>query len=93
MCHQFLCAVPPALEVEVDENGKYFPGGKRTTIDRFSVGALTGIEMALDAFRMKNAWFKEFAMHDRVTFLCYEVQKSDDPKMSDMPQFEISIER
>jgi hypothetical protein len=80
--------------VPLDENGKFNPdNGKTTKIDKFSVGSMAGIEMALDVCRTQAEWFKEFQMHDLVTFECVGVRKSSKRDQSDMPEFTITVER
>jgi hypothetical protein len=92
-CHQFLCAVPEVLEVPVNEKGRTdYKHGKPTKVDKFAVGALTGIEMAMDALRVNAPWFGKFQRMDKVTFTCTGIQAGENGN-SDMPEFSIDVER
>lgn len=92
-CHQFLCAIPEVLEVPVNDKGRTdFRNGKPTKVDKFAVGALTGIEMAIDALRVNAPWFSKFEMRDKVTFHCTGVQPGQNGN-SDMPEFIVEVER
>jgi len=92
-CHQFLCAKPEVIEIPTNEKGRVdFKNGKATKVDKFAVGALTGIEMALDAVKVNAPWFRQFELRDKVTFTCTGVQAGQNGN-SDMPEFLIEVER
>jgi hypothetical protein len=92
-CHQFLCMMPEVIEVPTNGKGRVdYKDGKPTKVDKFAIGALTGIEMALDALRVNAPWFRSFEMRDKVTFSCTGVQPGENGN-SDMPEFLIEVER
>lgn len=92
-CHQFLCMIPELIEVPVNDKGRTdYKLGKPTKVDKFAVGALTGMEMALDALRVNAPWFKSFEMHDKVTFNCTGITAGENGN-ADMPEFLIEVER
>lgn len=91
-CHQFLCLIPQTLKVKLNDRGRLDSNGTEQEIDKFSVGALTGIEMALDALRVTAPWFGEFKLHDKVQFECIGIQPGVNGN-SPMPEFSITVER
>jgi len=88
---QFLCKDPEVLEIPVNQSGRYDQKGKTIEIDKFSVGALTGFEIALEVLRSENPWFKDFQRGDIVRITCTGIKESEKRGFSDMPQFEISL--
>lgn len=85
--HQFSCVSP--LEVPLDENGKFNPNGKPTKLEKFAVGNLSGIDMAIQD--LKTQGFDFFRTSDYVTFECTEIQPALKFGNSDMPLFTVSI--
>lgn len=94
MCHQFHCDEPKTLEIPLNEKGRFdLDNGKMTHVDKFAVGALTGIEMALDAVMSNsNGAFKGFQFRDRVTFKCTGIAPAERGQ-NPMPEFTITIDR
>jgi hypothetical protein len=95
ICNQFLCNEPQTLDVPIDEFGKFnLDGKRRVNIDKFSIGALTGFEMALQSLCTSTPWFSgEFQRHDLVTITCTKITEPSQSGYSGMPEFEISVER
>ena len=85
--HHFNCVSP--LSVPLSSEGKFSPDGKLTKLDKFAVGNLAGVEMAIQD--CKDQGFDFFRNSDYVTFLCTEIQPSTQPGFSDMPLFRIVI--
>ena len=94
MCHQFICADPPILKVPIDERGKVnWENGRETDIDKFAIGALTGLEMAIDQVKENHEWFHDFQIRDLVTIECIGTIHSDKLGYSDMVEFKIAVQR
>lgn len=95
MCHQFLCASPQTLEVPINpKTGRFDVESPVVKIDKFAIGNLAGIQMALDVCRLKSrGWFEEFQLHDRVSIECTGIVANYDPHQNDMPEFTIVVER
>lgn len=70
-------------------NGRFNEEGDLTKCDKFSMGALSGWEMALEDMRPQG--FVNFKTGDYVTIECVGVQENSNPEFSDMPQFRVSI--
>jgi hypothetical protein len=99
MCHQFMCSEPATIDIPMSSGRYDDKNGKVEKVDRFSIGALTGFEMALDALR-ENAiddrnrrWFQDFQLHDKVTIECIGFTPNPNPTLNDMPEFMVSVER
>lgn len=88
MIAQFKTVQPDLLEVPM-ENGRFDPDGKPTKCDKFSMGALSGWEMALEDMRPQG--FIDFRAGDYVTIECTGVKPNANPEFSDMPEFRVSI--
>lgn len=88
---QFACHDPVVLEVPVDMAGRYNSKGKPIEINKFSMGALTGFEIALAVLRSENPWFQDFTRGDIVRITCTGVKESDKIGFSDMPEFLIEL--
>lgn len=92
-CMEFLCMVPAKLSVKVLA-GKIDEKGEAVEIDRFSIGNLSGINMALDVVKRESAGrFKGLQDRDRVEFECIGFKKSEKFGNSDMAEFVINVER
>lgn len=92
-CFQFLCVEPQLIEVKTT-NGKFDADhGTPEKVDRFSIGMLAGVDMALQDIQTSNQWFQKFQYGDRVTIECTGVQKATQANHSDMPTFQIDVER
>ena len=92
-CFKFRALQPSHIKVHVDESNRVIPEdepGKDIEIEQFAMGALAGFEMALDDMRA-NGW-KGFAIHDRITIRCVEVQPANQPGYSEMALFEVNAE-
>lgn len=60
--------------------------------DRFSIGNLTGIGMAIDGLRVQSkGMFTEFELNDFVTFELIEKVPAKKAGYSDMLKFRISV--
>ena len=91
-CLRFRCLSPSKLTVHVDENNhiiSHDAPGKDIEIDQFAIGALAGIQMAIDDLKANG--FTGFKLHDRVWFKCVEIQEAQ-PGQNPMPFFEITVE-
>lgn len=94
MLYQFILLAPTDLKVPMNERGRYDDKGTPTVIDKFSVGQMAGLEMAIDAIKTATAGkFVSFQYKDRVTISCVGNQKAENEDFSDMPTFEITVER
>jgi hypothetical protein len=62
---------------------------REVEIDKFSVGQMAGLEMALDSMRL--AGFSEFQFRDFVTIECTGVQEPTQRGHSPMPEFTVTI--
>jgi hypothetical protein len=88
--HEFMLESPQ--DVKVDQRGKANANGeKTTTIDRFSIGGLAGIEVALNDLRAQG--FTGFQARDRMTVTCVGIHQSEEYGMSDSPDFELKLDR
>jgi len=71
--------------------------GKETPVDKFSIGELTGIKMAIDVMDdASDGQFRAgggFRRHDLVTFDCTGIRKAEEKGQSDMPEFVIIVKR
>lgn len=85
--HQFGCVSP--LEVPLDEKGRFDPSGKPTKLEKFAVGNLSGIDMAIQD--CKSQGFDFFRPSDYVTFECTEIQPAMQQGRADMPLFKVEI--
>lgn len=102
-CDEFLLMSPPNIHLVCDSStgavlGKAtvpdmkVPDGQEVrTLTRFSMGNLTGYEMALQDLKAKGV--EQFRYQDRVEIHCTEVQPASQPDQSPMPMFEVSLER
>lgn len=78
--------------MKLDANLKVAKKGTDAVIDRFSLGALAGIEVALNDIKAKG--FDNFRYRDRITITCTGISKGDESMgMSDSPDFKIDVER
>jgi hypothetical protein len=73
----------------LDDKGRFDPNGKPTKLEKFAVGNLSGIDMAIQD--LKTQGFDFFRTSDYVTFECTDVQPSMKSGFSDMPLFSVSI--
>src|SRR6266478_1505642 len=71
--NQFKTFKPEILTVPMT-NGRYDENGEPTKCDKFSIGALSGWEMALDDARIQG--FTRFYAGDYVTVKCVGFQQS-----------------
>lgn len=90
-CMEFLCMLPKSITVPT-KNGKFDLSGQPTEIDHFSIGNLTGFEMAVDVLKTSDG-FGDFKMKDRVQIECVGLRESTGLGKSPMPEFELSVER
>lgn len=97
-CFEFLCFDPQDIEVATDEKGIYSEEifkdkKKRFKTTRFSVGMLTGIEVALNDLKSKG--FDGLHSRDRVRFTCVGISQADDRQggKTESPDFKIDVER
>lgn len=79
------------IQVPVDDNGKYQTTGTARPFLRFAIGALAGIEMALQSLQDKG--FDQFRKGDDVTFECIGSTPATQRGFSAMPQFTITVDR
>lgn len=90
-CHQFLCLKPELIEVPLNDKGRLdYDRGKNTKVNKFAIGALTGIQMALQV--AESGGFRHFQPRDIVTIECTGIQPADNG-LSPMPEFSVEIER
>lgn len=87
-----MCDDPKTITVKLDSKGRFDEKGKEKAIDKFSVGALTGFQMAMDALEAADATFGGFRRHDIVKIECVGTVKGENGQ-SDMPEFTIMIDR
>lgn len=85
--HQFSCVSP--LEVPLAQDGKFNVNGKMTKLEKFAVGQMAGIEMAIQD--LKTQGFDFFRTTDYVTFECTDIQQATQAGFSDMPLFVVSV--
>lgn len=85
--HQFVSIGD--VTVPLSDDGKFSPHGKPTKLEKFAVGQMAGIEMAIQD--LKTQGFDFFRMTDYVTFECVDVQPPTQAGFSEMPLFSVSI--
>jgi hypothetical protein len=85
---QFKAYKPATLSIPMT-NGRFNPSGAATNVDRWSIGALKGWEMALEDACTRG--FHDFWVGCYVTVECVEIQPSTQEGQSDMPKFTVSI--
>lgn len=90
--YQFIVINPTEFQVPLNSRGRYDEQGEMTRVDKFGLGQMAGLEMALDSIKAAGI-FKDFQYKDRVKFTCVDIQKAESRDFSDMPMFEIEIER
>lgn len=84
----------PKIEATIGADGRVTEdgdgSGKKVTLDKFSMGAMKGFEMALGDLESQGVKLQQ---RDKVTIKCTGFQENTDSQKDDMVLFAIDIER
>jgi hypothetical protein len=79
------------LVVPLGTDGKFSPNGKPTECEKFSIGALSGVNMAFDAMKNQFGWDGKFQQGEYLIIECTGVKPASQRGYSPMPEFRLQL--